>query len=136
MNEKARQMGHSESVIKQILETKVKCQYCGNAAQLVDSRAVYKKSYGNIWICYPCDAYVGCHKGTYKPKGSLANIELRKARIRAHDAFDYYWKTGNISRKRAYLWLADRLGIKFNDCHIGMFDIETCDRVVEICRDI
>ena len=30
-----------------------------------------------IYICKPCDAYVGVHKGTDKALGRLANKELR-----------------------------------------------------------
>ena len=39
-----------------------------------------------------------------------------------------------ISRKTAYKWLAEQLGIHVNDCHIGEFDVATCRRVAEICK--
>lgn len=31
-------------------------------------------------------------------------------------------------------WLAEQLGIERQKCHIGQFDIETCERVAEICN--
>ena len=88
----------------------------------------------NFYQCKPCGAYVGCHKtGDGKqPLGRLANAELRAAKSAAHAAFDPMWKDGKKKRGSAYAWLADALGIDKRDCHIGMFDVETCRRVVEI----
>lgn len=74
------------------------------------------------------------------PLGRLADKELRRWKIRAHNAFDPLWqaKVARGFRKRAardlgYNWLAGELGIKWEECHIGMFDVEMCKRVVEIC---
>jgi hypothetical protein len=113
------------------------CPYCGEFSKLVDGSVIYphrpdlfaKKFYQ----CAPCDAYVGCHDGTTKPLGRLANAALRAAKKRAHAAFDPIWKSGQKKRGSAYAWLADRLGIDKQDCHIGMFDVDQCRRVVEIC---
>lgn len=113
----------------------ITCDYCGSPATLEDSKVVYGKSYGPIYICrcVPGDiAYVGCHKGTEEPLGRLANLNLRQWKIKAHWAFDPLWKKGLISRGRAYRWLADELGIPKEECHIGMFDVQMCKRVVEL----
>lgn len=110
------------------------CPYCGAAAVWRDSSIVYGRSYGPIWICsnYPkCDAYVGCHGGTKTPLGRLANAELREKKKQAHAAFDRLWKGGQMPRNDAYAWLANALGISRADCHIGMFDDEMCERVVQ-----
>ena len=108
------------------------CPYCGGKAKLTDSAHVYRgRSYGLIWDCRPCDAYVGVHKGTTNPLGRLANAELRKAKIRAHAVFDPLWKTRQMKRHEAYALLAERLGIDSKDAHIGMFDVDQCRRVVE-----
>jgi hypothetical protein len=88
----------------------------------------------NFYWCKDCDAYVGCHKGTEKPLGKLANKELRQWRMKAHNAFDPFWKHGNMDRSEAYLWLANELGIDVKKCHIGMFDIEQCKRTVKACK--
>lgn len=37
-----------------------------------------------------------------------------------------------MRRSEAYAWLAGQLGIHLFDCHIGMFDIKTCKKVVEL----
>jgi len=136
----------------------VTCPYCSSPAVLTDSVEVYHgNSFGMIWLCRPCQAWVGVHKGTDKPLGRLANKELRDWKIKAHAAFDPIWeaklrhrraggkgKSGKDSggpgykkeyaRGAGYKWLAVQLGIPKADCHIGMFDVETCKRVVEICK--
>lgn len=114
----------------------VSCPYCGGFARLVDSSDVYRsgRNYGKLWACMPCGAWVGVHKNsrTFAPLGRLANAELRKAKIEAHSAFDRLWKEWDLDRDEAYSWLADRLGIEARECHIGMFDLEMCRRVIEI----
>ena len=114
------------------------CPYCGQEAKLVGGLDVYPHrpdlAEKKLYQCAPCDAYVGCHPGTTNPLGRLANAELRKAKMAAHAAFDPTWKDGKKKRGSAYAWLSDRLGVDKKDCHIGMFDVETCRRVVEVCR--
>ncbi|MGN1370618.1 MAG: DUF3268 family zinc-finger domain-containing protein [Aristaeellaceae bacterium] len=113
---------------------KVYCDYCGSRAQYVDSKVIYGRSYGMIYLCKPCDAYVGVHRGTDVPLGRLANAELRKWKCAAHDAFDPIWKNKRMTRNAAYLWLSDQLGIPSKQTHIGMFDVPTCKKVVQICN--
>jgi hypothetical protein len=106
------------------------CPYCNQEAELIDSIYIYRyRSYGKMWICYRCDAHVGCHKGTDKPLGTLANAELKKARQLTHKEFDRLWKKKHFTRTESYKMLADFLGITKDKCHIGMFDIETCREV-------
>ena len=87
-----------------------------------------------FYQCPPCDAYVGCHPGTDRPLGRLANAELRHAKSAAHAAFDPLWSHGARNRKSAYVWLAQQLGIAVDQCHIGYFDLEQCRRVVALCK--
>ncbi|TKK33236.1 zinc-finger-containing protein [Pantoea agglomerans] len=118
----------------------IKCNYCGNDAALVSGKEIYPHRpdlYGlQFWSCSPCNAWVGCHKRSNAvPLGRLANAELRKAKSAAHAAFDPIWKSGLKSRRGAYEWLSKRLSIPFKDCHIGMFDVDTCERVVTACAE-
>lgn len=124
------------------------CPYCSAPIAIVDSSVLYNgRSYGWAYICssYPkCDAYVGCHPGTKRPLGRLADKELRLAKTAAHKAFDAVWKENarqrglspKEARRRGYAWLADALRILRTECHIGMMDVETCKRVVELCSRI
>lgn len=79
----------------------IRCPYCGRTAVLRKSSAVYKnraiEEY--LYVCsnYPaCDSYVGVHKGTMIPKGSLANGALRHRRIVAHRYFDSHFEQFKI----------------------------------------
>ena len=76
------------------------CDYCGTPADFVDSSVVYHgHSFGMIYLCPRCGAYVGVHKGSDKPLGRLANSELRNWKKAAHAAFDPLWKYGKEQRK-------------------------------------
>lgn len=116
-----------------------KCDYCGNPAELVTGEAIYPHRRDlhakHFYRCEPCGAYVGCHSGTTKALGRLANAELRAAKMAAHAAFDPKWRAGNMKRKQAYAWLADKLGMEINKCHIGMFDVALCTRVAQVCSE-
>lgn len=115
----------------------VVCPYCQSPAQFLKSSAdLYAgKDYGPAYVCWRCEAWVGCHRGTTRPLGRLANKQLRKAKQAAHRAFDVLWKDG-WTRKDAYAWLARTLKIKPEDCHIGMFDEGRCWQTVRVCHTL
>jgi hypothetical protein len=118
---------------------KVHCPYCDRPAELVTGAAIYPHRADllgkKFWRCESCGAHVGCHDagkngdGTV-PLGRLANAELRRWKQRAHAAFDPLWKARHMSRRAAYAWLADQLGISVANCHVGMFDVDACKAVV------
>ena len=118
----------------------VTCDYCQKETKLVAGATVYPHIPSLheklFYLCSPCGAYVGVHRGTEKPLGRLANVELRKAKQKAHAAFDPLWLdiNGGMTRSEAYSWLAHRMEIPIRLCHIGMFDLEQCKRVVAICE--
>jgi hypothetical protein len=134
--------------IQDQIKTGKTCPYCSNPSVYVDSQEIYRtKSYGMAYLCRPCGAYVGVHKGTDKALGRLANAELRAAKMEAHHWFDQIAKQkgvinevwpifikGIANRNKAYLWLSKHLSIPVDDCHIGMFDVELCKRTVDISK--
>jgi len=133
------QQGNITNWCEIVVET-VDCPYCHGQAELVDSEVIYGRSYGMAYLCRPCKAWVGCHAGTVKPLGRLANAELRAAKMAAHSAFDPLWQAKvkqGWSKKKArgagYNWLIEQLGIPREECHIGMMDAETCRKVVDVC---
>lgn len=118
----------------------VLCDYCHQPAELVTGREIYPSradlSSLKFWACTPCGAYVGCHRDSDNfPLGRLANAELRTAKRLTHALFDPLWKNGAMRRPEAYAWLANELGIKARECHIGMFDVEMCKRAREVIRN-
>jgi Fe-S cluster biosynthesis and repair protein YggX len=122
------------------------CDYCQERAEKVDAVRVYPHrpdlAGKKLWMCVPCDAWVGCHRGTTKPLGRLADAELRKAKQSAHAAFDRLWKAKaqrdgipyGKARGQGYAWLSQAMGVPPKKCHIGMFDVDQCCSVVELCR--
>lgn len=127
------------------------CPYCGQFSAKVTGREIYPHrpdlAHKTFYQCAPCGAYVGCHSGTDKPLGRLADAELRRWKSIAHSAFDPIWRA-RFERKRQsdpsyrkhharggrYKRLAELLGIPRGDCHIGMFDVDQCRRVYAICK--
>ena len=116
------------------------CPYCECKTEYVDSAVVYGRSYGMIYLCRKCDAYVGVHKGTSNALGRLANAELRHWKKEAHKYFDALWQkkmtkgfTKHEARGGAYKWLSKEMGLHIDLTHIGMMDVEQCKRVVELC---
>lgn len=115
------------------------CLHCGRPAVLTTGAEVYRwrpaLARTPFWACRPCGAWVGCHPGTREPLGRPADAPTRMARQKAHRAFDPWWKQGVLRRVEAYARLARDLGIAVRDCHVAEFDIATCERVVDICRE-
>lgn len=100
---------------------------------MVSSREIYGVHYGFIYLCRLCDAYVGVHKKSKSPLGTLANKEDRYWRKKAHIAFDPLWNTGDkMKRSDAYKWLASQMGLTIDECHIAMFDKDMCQKAIKV----
>lgn len=85
------------------------------------------------YLCRPCNAYVGVHSGTDRPKGSLANAELRGWRKATHARFDPLWRDGPFKKRNAaYRWLSEQMKLPIEQTHIGMFTVEQCKAALEI----
>lgn len=111
------------------------CDYCGGKVIFTDSAIVYGgRSYGNIYYCTNCGAYVGVHDGTRKPLGTLANAALRAKRREAHAAFDPLWKKRGMKRAQAYGWLAKKMHLPVYRTHIAQFNMAQCQDVIDICE--
>lgn len=109
----------------------MKCPYCDNDAQWVENKEIYGKNYGKsymMWLCKPCDAYVGCHHNTKSPLGTLANRELREWRKQTHKAIDPFWKEGLMSRKRLYQLMEEHFG---EEIHVGESNIQRCKEIIK-----
>lgn len=118
-------------------EARRECPECKGEANLVTGREIYPHRPDlfskKFWACLPCDCYVGCHPGTTKRMGHLANAETRRLKIAAHAAFDPLWKDGDMSRTQAYRWLRERLGMSERDCHMGWMSDADLRRVIDTC---
>lgn len=117
----------------------ITCGYCDKEAELVRGGVVYgwdsPYSGKTMYLCRDCQAYVGTHENSAKPLGTLARGKLRNLRTKTHHSFDRMWKYGHKERKKAYKWLAMKLEIPLEECHVGWFDVETCERVLELVKE-
>lgn len=107
----------------------VNCPYCEMEADFVSSKVFYGTDYGiNIYVCYPCDAYVGTHGKGGRPKGTLANKRLRSLRMNAHQLFDPLWKGKykKMGRTKAYGVMQKLMNLPPEKAHIAMFDEQQC----------
>ena len=122
-----------------MVETELKCPYCGKSSFLVTGKHVYPHRpdlhWKKFYVCDPCDARVGCHGNTSRPMGYLANAELRRLKMNAHRWFDRIWRQKYMERKAAYKWLAHKMGMTEDECHIGKFNPEQCCKVVELAKE-
>jgi len=114
--------------------------HCGALARWVDSAIVYNGiSFGKIYLCsnYPkCDSWVGVHRNSKRPKGTLADKETREARKQAHFIFDTTWKSPLadqrvfLTRKQAYLWMREAMNMEKHEAHIAMMTPHQCDELI------
>ena len=112
------------------------CPYCGKPAEWVDNAERYGRRYGKSWMCWwcrGCDAYVGCHRNTRVPLGTMADANTRMWRTRAHAAIDPLWKGGHMSRSKMYDWLSERLG---RDVHVGSSSAAECREIIGIAVEL
>ena len=116
------------------------CRYCGGVIRRVPARDVYREAADRLklngeWLyqCLNCNARVGCHRGTTRPLGNVANEVLRLKRVETHQVFDGYWQSQGMTRTAAYKWLAAKMDLPEKETHIGGFEMEQCHRAIEIC---
>ena len=90
-----------------------------------------------LYVCsrYPnCDRYVGIHKKSRLPLGTLAGADVRRKWIEAHRAFNRLWESGLMKKSQAYKWLQAKLGLNAGQTHIGQFSAYMCDQVIAACE--
>ena len=117
------------------------CRYCGGVIRLVNAESIYGEKAAKrlglvgeqIYQCQNCNARVGCHKGTTRPLGNVANEALRLKRIETHHIFDAFWKSQHMTRTGAYKWLSQRMRLPTKQTHIGGFEMDQCQKVIELC---
>lgn len=108
----------------------MECPYCGKEAPWVENKEKYGRNFGKSYMCYwckDCDAYVGCHQNSQQPLGTMANAELRRLRMKAHEVVDTLWKSGKMSRKEMYRLLSEKMG---KTVHIGWSNEEECKDII------
>lgn len=96
--------------------------------------------YGRRYACPVAGCTVVCWEGS---TSTPADLETREARKALHLLFDKEWKEAhglfdapNCSRRErrnnAYRWLSKEMGLPGVCAHIGMFDLEQCERATSL----
>jgi len=114
-----------------VCDPEPRCGECGSPMELRLSR------YGRFWGCvrFPtCRGTHGAHQSTGAPLGVPADKATREARVMAHASLDALWKKGLMSRRAAYRWLQEAMGLSVEEAHIGKFTTEQCNRLIELAR--
>ena len=119
---------------------RIRC-HCGATAVLRPASLVHENPRYEeyLYVCskYPaCDSYVGAHKRSRKPKGTLADKELRSKRIEAHKVFNQLWTSGLMEKWQAYKWMQAKLCVHRDDAHIAKLSPYMCDRLIDLCNQI
>lgn len=117
------------------------CVECGQEPREVLGEVIYPRrddlAAQTYWLC-SCGAYVGSHKGGNKPGwplGSPCGPRTRAARSLAHKWFDPIWRDRWMDRHEAYAWLAGKLGIVVELCHVALMDEKTATAAYEFARE-
>ncbi|ODV43417.1 hypothetical protein AWV79_17315 [Cupriavidus sp. UYMMa02A] len=119
------------------------CDDCGNVAQLAqagDTAYPYLEDHGPVWICAPCQAWIGVRPRSrqHTPLGRLANAELRDAKKRLHDALEPL-VVGKMrrdgvnpfeARGKAIKWLASELNFNLSTPSIHALTREQCEQAI------
>lgn len=111
---------------------KLICPECGAEMMLrVTKKFTYKS--GEPRKFYGCERWPEC-KATHgahpdgSPLGKPANQETKNARIKAHEAFDDFFK--DVSKSKAYCLLQTIMGMTPQEAHIANFDITQCELLI------
>ena len=66
------------------------------------------------------------------PLGIPADTETKSWRMRAHQAFDQFWKHKKWTRPEGYQWMQRVMNLSEDDAHIGKFTSEQCEQLILI----
>ena len=121
---------------KGVKNTAPKCPYCGSHTIFRSAEGIYHKNPERemLYVCknYPaCDSYVRVHPGTNRPMGVPANQKLRAMRTEAHRNFNQIYYRNIMSKREAYEWLSEILGLPISKTHIGQMGEYYCQLVID-----
>ncbi len=85
--------------------------------------------FGKRFVCSLCDM-VSWNGNT------PADQKTREARMEAHEAFDAIWKTGIMSRAKAYRVLAGEMMRPRAEVHMAQFSYDECQAVIRFAEEL
>lgn len=118
--------------------------YCCECKQVVNARFTDWKEvyphlrelpYHNFYICDKCKNFVGVHKGTNIPLGTIPTKEIKEYRKKIHSIIDPIFlksKNKHFTRKNIYKFLSEKLNKQYHTAELS--SIEDCKRVLSLLR--
>jgi hypothetical protein len=76
-----------------------------------------------------------CGLWSWGEDAPLVSAETHAVRIKAHVAFDRLWKSGQMSRSKAYKELAKAMGLHKRDCHMKLMELPMLQKVIEFSEN-
>lgn len=130
----------SRKALKRIthrLPVPTQCNCCGSfEVSLVNNSSIYGKSYGDwpyAYFCKDCKSYVGLHKATDLPLGTLADAQTRRLRKKVKEAFMVLQRVKFAGdRDKAYAWLSIHLLLDPRYCHVSMMSSTLCEEALAV----
>ena len=84
--------------------------------------------------CPNCANYVGTHKDSGNPMGTIPTPELRECRNTLHRLIDPIWRNGKMKRSDLYRLISDEVGFDFHVAEIN--SIEDYNYAKEVIEDL
>lgn len=128
---------HSAIPRSQWLDIPDTCNVCGSEhVRIAHHLEIYGKAYGHWpWavLCDKCHSYVGLHKGTDIPMGTLAEADTRAARGTAKKLFiRFVQERDEWTWNNAYATLAYEMQLSRDECHFGRFTVAQANEAEDI----
>lgn len=113
------------------------CNLCGGDVEIVGHAEIYNGAEYGCWPyvykCEDCDAYVGIHRDTDLPLGTLADKKIREARKDCKHYFMELMRWKDWDMNTGYDWLYKEMDMPRAECHFGMFDVKRCKQAAVCC---
>ncbi len=115
------------------------CCGCGHdvAAKKVKGDFIYSNradlSEKILYFCEACKNYVGTHKDSGNPLGSIPTKEIREKRMEIHKLIDPLWRSGKVNRGHCYQMISQKLGYEFHTAQIS--SLEEAELVIKIVKN-
>lgn len=119
--------------------------YCCECKQVVNARFTDWKEvyphlrelpYHNFYICDKCKNFVGVHKGTNIPLGTIPTKEIKEYRKKIHSIIDPIFlksKDKHFTRKNIYRFLSEKLNKQYHTALLSCK--EDCEKVIKCLND-
>ena len=90
-----------------------------------------------FYVCPNCLNYIGTHRDTGEPLGTIPTPELRECRKELHTLLDPLWKYTKFDRSKVYEMVSEEIGYTFHIAQINnMEEYEAAKLIINDFRDM